>query len=133
MDVGLMLNGALAGLAGGAGFALVGVAIVILFRVAGVVSFVQGGVGVFGAVLFARLAQAGLPIPLSLIIGLLVSAIIGAVIGMVMAKWFMDAGLIIRSAVSIAIAVTLGVAALRVFGAENIGIFPYLVEGTAFT
>lgn len=133
MDVGLLFSGAVAGLPGGAGFALVGVAIVILFRVAGVVSFVQGGVGVFGAVVFSNLTQGQYPIWVSLIIGLALSAVIGAVIGLIMAKWFMDAGLIIRSAVTIAIAVTLVTLAMRVFAAQSFGIFPYLVDTTGFT
>ncbi|MFG3292557.1 branched-chain amino acid ABC transporter permease [Streptomyces sp. NPDC048179] len=121
-----MTDSALAGLPGGAGFALVGVGLVLLYRVTGVVSFTQGAVGVYGALLFQRMTADGAPMVLALVTGLLASAAIAALIGMVVARWFLDASVIIKSAVTIGVAVTLGTLALRLFSGST-GVFPFLL------
>src|SRR6476469_664771 len=105
-DLGLPAS-AVAGIPGGVAYALVGLGIVLLFRMGGVLSFTQGPLGVFGAVVFQRWVEAGHSVWLALLVGLAVSAGIGAGIGWVMARWFAAKSLLIRSAFTIAIAVSL--------------------------
>lgn len=121
-------DSAIAGLPGGAGFALVGVGIVLLYRVVGVISFAQGGIGIFGAMQFASFTRDGAPWWVALPVGLAISALIGTVVGLVMARWFLDASIVVKSALTIAIAVTLSTIALRVYEGED-SVFPSLVRG----
>jgi branched-chain amino acid transport system permease protein len=117
---------AVAGLPGGAAYALIGVGLVLLYQMGGVLSFTQASLGVFGAVLFQHLTQAGSPLSLALPAGLLLSAAIGGVIGWAMAKWFADKSVLIRSAVTIAITVSFSALALRLYGSQSL-YFPYLI------
>lgn len=117
---------AVAGLPGGASYALIGVGLVLLYRMGGVVSFTQGSVGVFGAVVFVNWVQGGQPVLLALLGGLVLSALIGAAIGWVMARWFLDKSMMIRSAVTIALSVSLSALALRIFGSGSL-FFPFLL------
>jgi branched-chain amino acid transport system permease protein len=108
---------AVAGLPGGAGFALLALGIVLLYRMAGVVSFAQNGFGVFGALVFVDLQRdAHVPFGLALLLGLLLSAVLCGVLGWAMARWFANRSALIRSAVTIAVAVCLTTAAERIFG-----------------
>jgi len=110
-------SSAVAGLPAGAAFALVGVCLVLPYRMAGVVSFTLGAVGVFGATLVAVWTSDGtMPIGLAVVIGFLVSTAGGALIGVGFARWFGDKTVLIRSAVTIALQVSLSIAALKIFG-----------------
>lgn len=123
---------AIAGVPGGAAFAILAVTLVLLYRMAGVVSFAQGAVGVFGAVVFQELASSGTGFWLALAAGLLLSGAIWAVFGMVMARWFSDKSVLIRSAVTVGVSVSLASIALLVFG-SNPKIFPIFLSGVQFT
>lgn len=107
---------AVAGLPAGASYALIGVSLVLLYRMGGTVSFTQNAVGAFGAVMFAIWYAAGWPVWAALIGGMLVSAAIGGVIGVTMARWFADKSVMVRSAVTIGISVTMGVVGVWLFG-----------------
>jgi branched-chain amino acid transport system permease protein len=124
-DLGLPTS-AVSGLPGGASYALIGVGLILLYRMGGVVSFAQGSIGVFGAVLFQSWSESGAPVLVALATGLVVSAIIGGAVGTVMALWFADKSLLIRSAVTIALSVSFSALALRLFGTESL-YFPYLL------
>lgn len=116
---------AVAGLPSGAAYALIGVSLVLLYRMSGTVSFTQNAVGAFGAVMFAIWYSAGWPLWAALIAGMLIGAAIGGVIGMTMARWFLDKATMVRSAVTIGISVTMGVVGLWIFG-TNSRFFPTL-------
>ncbi|CAI7978384.1 branched-chain amino acid transport system permease protein [Frankia sp. Hr75.2] len=111
-----MLNSVVAGLPGGAAYAIVGVVLVLQYRMAGVVNFAVGGISVFGAVVFAKLFGAQVPMWVSLIAGLALSSLIAFTVGVAMVRWFSDKSILNRSAVTIAVGVSLSALALRAFG-----------------
>jgi branched-chain amino acid transport system permease protein len=120
-----LATSAVAGLPSGAAYALIGVSLVLLYRMGGTVSFTQNAVGAFGAVMFAIWYADGWPLWAALIGGVLIGGAIGAVIGMTMARWFLDKVTMVRSAVTIGISVTMGVVGLWIFG-TNSRFFPTL-------
>lgn len=113
-------SSAIAGLPGGAGYALLAIGLVLLYRMAGVVSFTQSGFGVFGAVTFVNLqSNDHVPFGLALLIGLGLGGAIGALFGIAMARWFTNRSMLVRSAVTIATSVCLTTAAERVLGSNS--------------
>lgn len=78
-----LLGYLLTGLGIGAGFALVGSGMVVIYRVTGVVNLAQGGFAVVAAMLTSTLLATGLPHGLSELTGVLVAAGAGLLVGIV--------------------------------------------------
>lgn len=126
-----MLDAALSGLPSGGAYALVGVAIVLMYRLAGVMNIAVSVFGAFGAFGMVTVFDDGVPIGVALVIGVLIGATLSAAMGVVMAWLFSDADAITRSAVTIAMAITLLAVAFRVFG-DTPRSFPALFPGSSW-
>jgi branched-chain amino acid transport system permease protein len=102
-----MIQQAVAGLVSGGVFAAMAVCIVLMYRMLGVLNFALGAMGGLGACAtlytFGERGWGTLP---SVAIGLVAGAALGALIGAVMARWFVEASVEIRSTVTIGILVT---------------------------
>ena len=97
-----MINQAVAGLAAGGAYALLGVCLVLSYRVGAVVNFSQSFVGTFAAYVMVWLFGGGFGQWQAIAIGIAVGAAIGAMQGAVMARWFSEANELVRSTVTIA-------------------------------
>jgi branched-chain amino acid transport system permease protein len=123
-----VLNLAVAGLSAGGTYALIGVCIVLLYRVGAVVNFSQ----TFGPTL-AVLAMTdfldiwGLGQWTSVALAIALGAFIAAVQGLVMATLFRDADVMVRSTVSMAMGISLFALAVRIFHDEQ-RFFPNLFK-----
>jgi branched-chain amino acid transport system permease protein len=73
----------LTGLGVGSGFALVGIGLVVIYRVTRVVNFAQGAFSVLGAMLAGTLLAAGLPHGVAELAAVLALAAVGAGVGLV--------------------------------------------------
>ncbi|NUP74385.1 MAG: branched-chain amino acid ABC transporter permease [Sinomonas sp.] len=126
-----MFEGIVSGLVSGAAYAILGVCAVVLFRLVGVLDFSQAAVGSVGAYLAYSLAGAGLPIGLAAPIGILGSGALACLLGTGMAVWFSEAGIMSRSAVTIASLILLLAAGHRAFGNQARDI-PQIVPAASF-
>lgn len=111
-----MLDAAISGLPSGGAYALVGVAVVLMYRLAGVMNISVAAFGAFGAYVMISLVEDGLPLALAVGLGMVAGAAISAVMGIVMAWLFPDAEPILRSAVTIAMTIAMLSLGFRVFG-----------------
>ncbi len=123
-----MLQTAIAALTSGGAYALLGVCIVMLYRLAGVLNFSQAAIGAFGTYVMLTAFSASLPYGTSVLLGVLAGTAVATVIGLMMAVWFGSETTIIRSTVTIAI--LLGILALgfRLFG-DSPKVVPGLLPG----
>jgi branched-chain amino acid transport system permease protein len=126
-----MIQSAIAGLFSGGAYALLGICVVLLYRMVGVLNLAQAAVGVFGAYIMTVLAEIGLPIWLALLLGLTSSGLIGALLGLVMVKWFSEAPVQTRSSVTIAMLIGILTAGWRLFGTDPRPV-PILFNGFNF-
>lgn len=103
-----MIDQIFAGLVSGGVFALLGVCLVVMYRIVGVLSFAQAGIGGLGAcaslLLQNQFGWAALPATLG---GVAAGALIGALIGWLMSMLFADATIETRSTVTIGLLVTI--------------------------
>ena len=83
-----MLEAIVSGLVSGAGYAIIGVCVVVLYRLVGVLNFSQAAIGAFGAYVTYALNGNGFPLFAAAAIGIVCCAAIAFVVGMVMAGWF---------------------------------------------
>ncbi len=111
-----MLTLIIAGLVAGGAYAMFGVSIVVLHRMAGVVNFSQTVVGAFGAYTTAVLSGHGWPFGAAAIGGLLVAIAISVVIGLTFAVLFGEADGAVRTGAMIATTVGLFALGFRLFG-----------------
>ncbi|QKG21438.1 branched-chain amino acid ABC transporter permease [Actinomadura verrucosospora] len=111
-----MLEGAIAGLAGGGAYAALGLCLTLMFRLVRVVNFAQVAIGVIGVYTMAATAGHGWPYGLAALAGLLTAALVAAALGWVMGTWFGEAGTDQRSAISIAFLVGLLAVSYLAFG-----------------
>jgi branched-chain amino acid transport system permease protein len=97
-----MLQGAIAGLAAGGLYAVLGVCLTLMSRLVRVVNFAQAATGMFGAFAAVWLVrQAGLPIWLGSILGVLVAGVLAVAIGWIAATWLSEASTTTRSAMTV--------------------------------
>lgn len=111
-----MIPSALAGLAAGGAYALLGVCVVLLYRMVGVLNFSAAAVGALGVYAALAFSDAGLGYWGGALAGLAVGGLASALIGLVMARWFFESTLATRSTVTIALLIGLLGLAHRVFG-----------------
>lgn len=127
-----MLNLAVAGLAAGGTYALIGVCIVLLYRMGAVVNFSQ----TFGPALavFAMtdfLAIWGLGLWPAVALAVVLGTSIAAVQGLAMATLFRESTVMVRSTVSMAMAISLFALTVRIFHDTN-RFFPLLFSSLSF-
>lgn len=127
-----MLDGAIAGLAAGGAYALLGVCLTVMYRLVRTLNFAQLGVSVFGAYTAVALTERGVSVAVAVVLGLAVSAAIAAALGLIMATWFGEAGPDQRSALTIAFLLTSLALAFIVFG-NRPRRFAAVVSGAAFS
>ncbi|VXB19647.1 Amino acid/amide ABC transporter membrane protein 1, HAAT family [Microbacterium sp. 8M] len=97
-----MLQGAIAGLAAGGLYAVLGVCLTLMSRLVRVVNFAQAATGMFGAFTAVWLVrQAGLPVWLGSLLGVLVAGILSVAIGWIAATWLSEASTTTRSAMTV--------------------------------
>ncbi|MFV0524032.1 MAG: branched-chain amino acid ABC transporter permease [Acidimicrobiales bacterium] len=111
-----MLDQVVAGLAGGGVYALVGVCLVLAYRVGDVINFSQTFVGALAAYLVTSLVSGGMGPTTAVLVGILVGTWIAFVQGVVMAFLFAEAGAPVRTAVSIAMAISLFGITVLIYG-----------------
>lgn len=111
-----MLRLAVASLGSGAAYALLGLCLVLLYRMTGTLNFAQAAIGAMATFATLTLVRAGMPMGPAVGIGICVGAALGASIGLLYAIWYRDKGVIVRSTVSIPLLIGLLAIAFRVFG-----------------
>jgi branched-chain amino acid transport system permease protein len=102
-----VLSYAVAGLAAGGSFALLGLALTITFRATRTVNFAAGAMGAVGTFTFSNLYAQNWPFPLALACGMAVGALLGLGMGFILVKWFDEARVETKSVVTIALFVSL--------------------------
>jgi branched-chain amino acid transport system permease protein len=136
MLLGFVMNAyfaaAVAGLAAGGAYALLGVCAVFTYRLVAVVNFVGAAIGAAGAFAFAMLAEEGLPLWLSAVAGIIVGAAAGVAVGAIMTHWFAESSASTKAAVAVALLVGLAAVGLRITGGQHPHDFPSLIGGSAF-
>jgi len=113
-----LLQAAVAGLLSGGVYALLGVCVVLLYRMVGVLNLAQAAIGVFGTFVMLVVYGLKLPIIVAVIAGLASAGLLGALLGAVMAKWFSEVSLQIRSSVTIAFLIGILTLGLWIFGTD---------------
>ncbi len=111
-----MLTLVVAGLAAGGAYAIFGVSIVVLYRMAGVVNFSQAVVGAFGAYVAAIGVNRGWGFVEAATVGVALSVGISTAVGLVFARLFGETGTAVRTAAMIATTVGLFAIGFRFFG-----------------
>ncbi|TYK52300.1 branched-chain amino acid ABC transporter permease [Actinomadura decatromicini] len=127
-----MLEGAIAGLAGGGAYAALGLCLTLMFRLVRAVNFAQVAIGVIGVYTMALTVDHGWPYGLAALAGLVVATVVAAALGWVMGRWFGEAGADQRSAISIAFLVSLLAASYLAYGTDPRRI-PGKFGGSLFT
>jgi branched-chain amino acid transport system permease protein len=126
-----MLQAAVAGLVSGGAYALLGVCVVLLYRMVGVLNLAQAAIGVFGAFVMMWGHLKGWPLWLAVLAGLLTSGLLGGLLGAVMSRWFAEASLQIRSSVTIALLVGIITVGVWIFGTDPMPV-PIIIGGGSF-
>jgi len=128
-----MIQGALAGLAAGGLYAVLGVCLTLMSRLVRVVNFSQAATGMFGAFCAVWLVtKAGLPIWAGSIIGVLIGGLLAAVIGWIAATWLSEADTTTRSAMTVGPLLLLISLSFILFGNKPQPFAP-IIAGPAFT
>lgn len=110
-----MLTLVVAGLAAGGAYAIFGVSMVVLWRMAGVVNFSQAVVGAFGAYFAAVLSARGWALVPAASAGVVLSVAISVSVGLLFARWFSESDVAVRTAAMIAVTVGLFAVGFRIF------------------
>lgn len=108
-----------AGLSAGGIFALFGVLLVIMSRLVKVVNFSQIAVAVFGTFWAIRLVPVTSQPWLSIFVAMGIAAVLSVIIGFIIAKWLGDASVSARSAVTVAILLSLFALSNLFFGTRS--------------
>ena len=117
---------AIAGLTGGGTYALIGVCIVLLYRVGAVVNFSQTFAPTFAVYFMTDLLEVqGWNLWLSIAVALVMGAVLCGVQGWLMARFFRESNVLVRSTVSMAMAISLLAISLLRFH-DNQRFFPTL-------
>lgn len=127
-----MITLAVAGLAAGGAYAIFGVSIVVLKRMAGVVNFSQAVVGAFGAYTAAALTDRDWPLLAAGAVGVAVATALAIATGMIFARFFSEAGEAVRTAAMIALTVGLFAVGFRLFGDTPRSV-PVILPGNSVT
>jgi branched-chain amino acid transport system permease protein len=124
-----LLQYAISGLIYGGAYAMLGVCLVVMFRMVRVLNFAQAAIGAFGAYVAVELSGQGWAFAPVAIVGALAAGALAALCGAVMARWFADANTERRSTVAIAMFIAILTIGFRVFG-TNPKQFPQLLPNS---
>jgi branched-chain amino acid transport system permease protein len=128
-----MLQGAIAGLAAGGLYAVLGVCLTLMSRLVRVDNFAQAATGMFGAFTAVWfVSRLGLPIWLGSIIGILVAGLLSAAIGWIAATWLSEASTTTRSAMTVGPLLLLISLSFILFGNKPQPFSP-IISGPAFS
>lgn len=111
-----LLQSALAGLAAGGAYALLGVCVVLLYRMVGVLNFSTAAVGAFGAYASLEFLELSWPYWAAALGGIAVGTLLSGGIGWIMSRWSFEVSVGVRSTVTIALLIGLLALAHRAFG-----------------
>ena len=128
----LILSTAIAGLAAGAAYALVGLATLVTYRFVAVMNFSQTAVGAFGAFTMVSLFNADVPLPLAIVIGILTSAAINFLLGLGIVMWFPNGTPAVKTAVTIVVFTGLIALGSKLFSSFTLRSFPAPLSVGAF-
>jgi branched-chain amino acid transport system permease protein len=126
-----MLTYAVSGLAAGVSFSLLGLALTLTFRATRTVNFSVAAIGTIGTLAFASLYNDGLPLWLAALAGVAIGCAVGLALGAVVVRWFEDASVETKSAVTIAMLVTFLALGTLLWGGESEAV-PSALQGSAF-
>ncbi|GAA4477949.1 ABC transporter permease subunit [Microbacterium panaciterrae] len=128
-----MLQGAIAGLAAGGLYAVLGVCLTLMSRLVRVVNFAQAATAMFGAFAAVWLVrQAGLPVWLGSVLGVLIAGLLAVVIGWIAATWLSEASTTTRSAMTVGPLLLLISLSFILFGNKPQPFAP-IIAGPAFS
>lgn len=128
-----MIQGALAGLAAGGLYAVLGVCLTLMSKLVRVVNFSQAATAMFGAFTAVWLVtQIGLPVWLGAVIGVIFGAVLSALIGWIAARWLSESSTTVRSAMTIGPLLLLISLSFILFGNRPQPFTP-IIAGAAFT
>jgi branched-chain amino acid transport system permease protein len=123
-----MLQASVAGLLAGGAYAMLGVCVVLLYRMTGVLNVAQAGIGAFGTMVMLQLLQRGWGLGVALLAGVLAAAALAALLGWAMARFYADSSAQVRTVVTVAVLVGLLAVGFRLFGNDPRTV-PSLVPG----
>jgi len=126
-----MLQASVAGLLAGGAYAMVGVCIVLLYRMTGVLNIAQAAVGAFGTMVLLELLEAGAGFGVALLAGVLAAAALAGVLGALVARFYSDSSAEVRTVLSAAVLVGLLAVGFRLFGNDPRTV-PSLLPGSGF-
>lgn len=127
-----MLQGALAGLAAGGVYAVLGVCLTLMARLVRVVNFAQAATGMFGAFCAIWLVTSvGMPIWLGSLIGVVIGGVLSALIGLIAATWLSESDTTTRSAMTVGPLLILISLSFILFGNKPQPFAP-IIAGAAF-
>jgi len=127
-----MLQASVAGLLAGGAYAMVGVCIVLLYRMTGVLNISQAAVGAFGTMVLLELLEAGAGFGIALLAGVLAAATLAGLLGALVARFYSDSSAEVRTVLSTAVLVGLMAIGFRLFGNDPRTV-PSLLPGTGLT
>jgi branched-chain amino acid transport system permease protein len=110
-----MLDLAVAGLVAGGVYALIGVCLVLSYRVGAVINFSQTFSAAFAVFVMSELLDHDWNMWLAMAAALVLGGAISAAQGWVMARWFSDANVLVRSTVTIGMALSFFGITTRIF------------------
>jgi branched-chain amino acid transport system permease protein len=122
-----MMNLAVAGLAPGGVYALIGVCLVLSYRVGAVVNFSQTFTATFAVFVMSELVDHEWNLWLAIGLAIALGAAIAALQGWIMVRWFSEASVLIRSTVTIGMAVSFFGLTVRIFH-DTLRNFPALFK-----
>ncbi|WP_437881643.1 branched-chain amino acid ABC transporter permease [Pseudomonas sp. LRF_L74] len=111
-----MFETVVSGLVIGAAYASLGLCVTLLARMGGVVNFAQTAIGLLGSYVVLVLCDLQVPVWVAASIGVLVGGLVGAFSGVIMARWFKDADVGVRSSAAIALMIGYLSIGTRIFG-----------------
>jgi len=111
-----MVQSVVSGLLAGGAYALIGVCIVLVFRMVRVVNFAQAATGAMGAYVAILLFGSGWSYMPAGLAGMVAGVAIGWLCGLVMSQWFSESSTVARSTVAIAMLIALLTLGFRFFG-----------------
>ncbi|MBO2461040.1 branched-chain amino acid ABC transporter permease [Actinomadura violacea] len=116
-----MVNSVIAGLTSGGGYALLGLCVVLTYRLVAVVNFALTAVGALGAFVMVSLTDRGVNALLALLAGVVFAAALSALLGAALVRWFAGHKEGTKAAVTVAIFVALTAVGVRLFGGNSTG------------
>jgi branched-chain amino acid transport system permease protein len=126
------MNQVVAGLAGGGVYALIGVCLVLSYRVGAVINFAQTFAATLSVFIMSEFVKHGWGVWLSITAAIVIGSIIAALQGLIMTRFFSDANVLIRSTVTIGMAITLVGITTRIFPDRGRYEFPSLFNSVHF-